>query len=461
MSNFNVDIINIIAKINDISFSINVDDTTTLREYKKLLCKSAHLIEKSFKIFYLTYECSSQYDNYSIKELFPNMKEVILNIEISEDIESTEDEIISIKLDITDYCEAHQGKYKNYYCVFCKKSICLNCINDFHKNHSIKEKIDYLAPSEIIINNIFKDDDKYKVNPEFSKYKEIMDFRSNIIKCFDTIYTNLKTMENKIIISLDAYILNLKQLEKNINVNVGELKKIYILYFKKLKNYLKANKILVNNRIFYLLSYKLEEMEEFKMEYFNRNLGIYNNFISLFNELNNNINMMINDINSKVLLYINSDIYSNLEANIDLNYIGKIKNETVESLLFDDIEKIQYNINKINQEKLFEFKSPSPSKNKNIKKNFFEKIFINTCLKDNISDSLYKKLFGNDCLINDTSNITDSIKTYTKKNDKYNEGDLLKPNEDYDSIFDFSKKSVFTDLLSDEIILDNKTENSN
>lgn len=71
MSNFNVDIINIIAKINNISFSINVDNTTTLRKYKKLLGKSTHLIEKNFKIFYLTYECSSKYDNYSINELFP------------------------------------------------------------------------------------------------------------------------------------------------------------------------------------------------------------------------------------------------------------------------------------------------------------------------------------------------------------------------------------------------------
>ena len=110
MSNFNVDIINIIAKINNISFSSNVDNTTTLREYKKLLGKSAHLIEKSFKIFNLTYECSNQNDNYTINELFPNMKEITLNIEISEDIESTEDEIISIKLDITDYCEAHLRK---------------------------------------------------------------------------------------------------------------------------------------------------------------------------------------------------------------------------------------------------------------------------------------------------------------------------------------------------------------
>lgn len=41
---------------------------------------------------------------------FHNMKEITLNIEISEDIESTEDEIISIKLDITDYCEAHLRK---------------------------------------------------------------------------------------------------------------------------------------------------------------------------------------------------------------------------------------------------------------------------------------------------------------------------------------------------------------
>ena len=61
-----------------------------------------------------------------------------------------------------------------------------------------------MALSEIIINNIFKDDEKYKVNQEFSKNNQIIDFKSNIIKCFDTIYTNLKNLENKINNSLDA-----------------------------------------------------------------------------------------------------------------------------------------------------------------------------------------------------------------------------------------------------------------
>ena len=58
-----VNIKKIIAKVDDDkSYSIDVDETTTFYEFKKILAAAAHLLKNCFRIYYEDQEYNYEYD---------------------------------------------------------------------------------------------------------------------------------------------------------------------------------------------------------------------------------------------------------------------------------------------------------------------------------------------------------------------------------------------------------------
>ena len=156
MEEENVNIKKIITTIDDEkSYSIDVDETTTFYEFKKIIAGAAHLLKNCFRIYHEQKEYTNDDDDQSIKELFPNLDPVPLRIISNQDVYEFEDELISLKFNINVPCNTHIGKYKMYYCFTCSKSICSNCFSQDHRNHNVEEKADYLAPAQLLMNNIF------------------------------------------------------------------------------------------------------------------------------------------------------------------------------------------------------------------------------------------------------------------------------------------------------------------
>jgi hypothetical protein len=127
------------------AYSIDVDETTSFYEFKKIISGVTHLLKNGFRIFYENEEYTNEYNDNTIKELFQDVNPVHLLIIENKEIFEYEEEFISIKFNINAPCETHLDMYKMIYCFSCKKSICSNCFNQDHKEHIVKEKADILA----------------------------------------------------------------------------------------------------------------------------------------------------------------------------------------------------------------------------------------------------------------------------------------------------------------------------
>ena len=233
-----INITRIIAIVdNKKSYSIDVDVTTSFYEFKKILAGSAHLIKNSFRIFHEQQEYTNEYDDNTIQEIFPNYEQVSLIIISDKDPYDYEDELISVRFNINSPCQMHIGKYKILYCFSCNKSICMECFMQEHKNHKVEDKSNYLAPAQLLMNNIFSDSSLYKADSKLSKYINCVTFRSNLkLNYFYNIRKLIDDLELKIASCLEYFSVSEDESEKNTNENLELLKKYCIENFIKLKN---------------------------------------------------------------------------------------------------------------------------------------------------------------------------------------------------------------------------------
>ena len=137
------------------SLSIDVDDTTTFYEFKKILSSAAHFLKKNFEIYHKNQIYTNEYDDCTIKDLFPELKTIYLSVKTKNDINEIENELTSIKFNINIPCEKHINKYKVLYCFTCNKNICTDCLilTEEHIKHITEEKSHYLAPAKLLINH--------------------------------------------------------------------------------------------------------------------------------------------------------------------------------------------------------------------------------------------------------------------------------------------------------------------
>ena len=307
-------------------YSFELDETTTFYELKKIIKNAAHLPKNSFSLINNKIDYSKEYDNKTIYDIFPKEKETYFNIIINEKENENEKEETVLKIDLNNPCEKHIDKFTIYYCLTCKKSICIKCINEEHKEHKIKEKADYLAPSKFLIKNLFSDSFKYFVDETYDKSSLIEKLKE---KTKNSLFNQLKEMIEFINTELseliDFFLSKVLYSKNNINKNVDLLQEYSIDAFIALKNDINTNKIVIDDEIFLTLDKKYNEINKSKV-ILKEN---YNKFI----EINKNYDSIVDLIKN-----IYENIFDNLSSIFNLKDFTKIKNKIKECVV-DEIEK--------------------------------------------------------------------------------------------------------------------------
>ena len=314
----------IIFQNEDKKYSFDLDETTTFYEIKKIIKNAAHLPKNSFSLINNKIDYSKEYDNKTIYDIFPKEKETYFNIIINENENEKEETVL--KIDLNNPCEKHIDKFTIYYCLTCKKSICIKCIDEEHKEHKIKEKADYLAPSKFLIKNLFSDSFKYFVDETYDKSLLIEKLKE---KTKNNLFNQLKEMiefiNNELSDLINFFLSKVLYSKNNINKNVDLLQEYSIDAFIALKNDINTNKIVIDDEIFLTLDKKYNEISNSK-DILKEN---YNKFI----EINKNYDLIVDLIKT-----IYENIFDNLSSIFNLKDFSKIKNKIKESVV-DEIEK--------------------------------------------------------------------------------------------------------------------------
>ena len=332
----------------DKSYSIDVDETTTFYEFKKILAGAAHLLKNCFRIYHEQQEYTNDYDDNTIQEMFPNLDPVPLRIYSIKDVYEFEDELISVRFNINVPCQMHIGKYKMLYCFSCNKSICTDCFSQEHRNHKVEEKADYLAPAQLLMNNIFSNSSLYKADSRLSKYMDCVTFRSNLkLNIFDNLRKLINDLEIKFASCLEYFSTSEDETEKNTNENLELLKKYCIECFIKLKNDINTKGIIIDDEIFLTLYRKLKEIEKYKNEVFEENKQKYEKLNTLLAPFVKQVEKISDELNITINSYLNKDIYESFKNSIQENIVEKIEKEQVNDLMFKNLGVPRKSLNRM------------------------------------------------------------------------------------------------------------------
>ena len=323
---------------NEKTYSFDVDETITFYEFKKILAASSHLLKNCFKIYYQQHEYTNDYNDNTLHELFPGIDLIPLIIISNRDLYDVEDELINLRFDFNYPCTIHTGKFKMIYCFSCNKSICIDCFNNEHKEHSVEDKTNYLAPAQLLMNNIFQNSSIYKADYRNSKYMECVNFRAKLkLNIFNNIRKMINDLEKKFDSCLEYFCFIEKMTENNTNENLELLKNYCIECFIKLKNEINTKCIIIDDEIFLTLYRKLKDIKQYKINFFESNLIKYN-------ELNNQIEtflLQLEKISEELKLFLNNllnkDLFKNFKNIVKDNIVDKIKKETIKDFIFNNI----------------------------------------------------------------------------------------------------------------------------
>ena len=358
----------IIATIDDEkSYSIDVDETTTFYEFKKILSAAAHLLKNCFRIYHQQQEYTNDYDDNTIQEMFADLDPIPLRIISNKDVYEYEDELISVRFNINVPCQTHVGKYKMLYCFTCNKSICMDCFNAEHKGHSVEEKADYLAPAQLLMNNIFANSALFRADSRLSKYMECVNFRTNLkLNVFDNLRKMINDLEMKFASCLEYFSKSEDETEKNTNANLELMKKFCIECFIKLKNDINTKGIIIDDEIFLTLYRKLKEIEKYKNEYFEENKQKYEKLNTLLTPFIQQIDKISEELKITFNTLLNKEIYDKFKNMIQENIVEKIQKETVNDFMFRNLGVPRKSLNRMSLGNLSKYKSKGMSINNNI-----------------------------------------------------------------------------------------------
>ena len=345
---------------NEKSYSIDVDETTTFYEFKKILAAAAHLLKNCFRIYHEQQEYTNDYDDNTIQEMFPNLDPIPLRIISNKDVYEFEDELISVRFNINVPCQVHIGKYKMLYCFTCNKSICMDCFNADHKGHSVEEKADYLAPAQLLMNNIFSNSALFRADSRLSKYMECVNFRSNLkLNVFDNLRKMINDLEIKFASCLEYFSTSEDETEKNTNENLELLKKYCIECFIKLKNDINTKGIIIDDEIFLTLYRKLKEIERYKNEYFEENKQKYEKLNTLLAPFIHEVEKISEELKSTFNTLLNKELYENFKNLVQENIVEKVQKETVNDFMFRNLGVPRKSLNRMSLGNLNSYKKKS------------------------------------------------------------------------------------------------------
>ena len=332
----------------DKSYSIDVDETTTFYNFKKILSAAAHLLKNGFRIYHQDQEYTNDYDDNTIQEMFPNLDPIPLRIISNKDIYESEDELISVRFNINVPCQVHIGKYKMMYCFTCSKSICMDCYSEDHRNHQVEEKADYLAPAQLLMNRIFSNSALYRADSRLSKYMDCVNFRSNLkLNIFDNLRKMINDLEIKFASCLEYFSTCEDETEKNTNENLELLRKYCIECFIKLKNDINTKGIIIDDEIFLTLYRKLKEVEKYKTEIFEENKMKYEKLNTLLAPFIQQTEAITEQLKTTFNNLLSQNIYENFKNSVQDNIVEKVQKETINDFMFRNLGVPRKSLNRM------------------------------------------------------------------------------------------------------------------
>ena len=333
---------------NEKSYSIDVDETTTFYDFKKILAAAAHLLKNGFRIYHKQQEYTNEYDDNTIQEMFPNLDPIPLTIISNKDVYEYEDELISVRFNINVPCQIHIGKYKMLYCFTCNKSICMDCFTEDHRSHQVEEKADYLAPAQLLMNNIFSNSALFRADSRLSKYMDCVNFRSNLkLNIFDNLRKMINELEIKFSSCLEYFSTSEDETEKNTNENLELLRKYCIECFIKLKNDINTKGIIIDDEIFLTLYRKLKEIEVYKNEIFEENKQKYEKLNTLLAPFIQEAEKISEQLKVTFNTLLNQDLYEKFKSLVQENIVEKIQKETINDFMFRNLGVPRKSLNRM------------------------------------------------------------------------------------------------------------------
>ena len=326
-------------------YEFDVDNNISMYTLKRMITAAtdnSHL--SSIEIKYKGKSLENIYNKRENKDensplyiLFNNEKYIEFTLKINyNNIEEFND---LIKLKLKNYCNLHKGKYPYFYCFTCNKSFCSICLNQYHQDHDVKEKYDYLQSTKSLIEQCFYDLDDILKNIREINGKKIDELRNEItLNNFPQIIEKIRLIENKLL-SLITYFVEKEKLNlTNIQKNVILLKKYCAEGIEKLKSDIEIEDMMTDENIFLTFHEKFKTIAKEK-EKFNKDVQIFKEFSDILNFINNTSFNTYKDIIDFLNGISNNNIsFDNIKNRIDNENIDEIKQENINNLLATNIK---------------------------------------------------------------------------------------------------------------------------
>ena len=322
-------------------YLFDVNQNITIYKLKKMISVAAN-IGKNVRIFQNKIEYTDK-DPYTLEELFPDLQLVEFTIESTlEQIEESND-IINVKL--KSYCNGHKGKYPNFYCYTCGKSICSNCLrdNNAHKGHNFKEKYDYLLESKDLIESLFKDM-KDILNKENGVPDELVnELKAKIsIKFFPKLVEIVKEIE-KNMINLILFFLEKDQYNyKLIQKNLISLKSSCAEGLDKLKENIEIEDMMIDENVFLTFDSKFKGISNEK-EKIKKDVETYKNFTEKLHLVQNIVEKTYNEIYEFLMKYLEITKFLDIKNKINMDNIPEVNKKEILERILGDIKKKEPN----------------------------------------------------------------------------------------------------------------------
>ena len=324
-------------------YEFDVDNNISMYTLKRMITAAtdnSHL--SSIEIKYKGKSLENIYNKRENKDensplyiLFNNEKYIEFTLKINyNNVEQFND---LIKLKLKNYCNLHKGKYPYFYCFTCNKSFCSICLNQYHQDHDVKEKYDYLQSTKSLIEQCFYDLDDILKNVREINGKKIDELRNEItLNNFPQIIEKIRLIENKLLSLITYFVekekLNLTTIQKNVIL----LKKYCAEGIEKLKSDIEIEDMMTDEKIFLTFHKKFKTIAKEK-EKFNKDVQKFKEFSDILNFINNTSFNTYKDIIDFLNGISNNNImFDNIKNRIDKENINEIKKENIDNLLASD-----------------------------------------------------------------------------------------------------------------------------
>lgn len=319
------------------TYSIDVDDTTTFSELKRIIAASAHLLKNNFKIMYDGQEYGDDLNDFTIGQLFYELNPISLQIIWEKDDKSNDFQNLCFRFDMNDIknvCKEH-NKMKMFYCFSCKESICSDCLNGKHKSHQYEEKADFLLPPKYLMEKIFAETYIYKPDAKLSKSLDCIKFRSEVkFNIFANLRKLLDDLEKKCSSCLQFFSENENVSQRNINANIEILKKYCAECFMELIEKKNANGLLLNDENFLMLYHQAKGIENYKDKYLKQNIEKYEKLNALLEPFIAYVRKIAGELMQVLTNSLNNNLYELFQISVKGNAISQIPREQVYNLIF-------------------------------------------------------------------------------------------------------------------------------